>query len=460
MNNEKTHLLVIDDEVNYLLVLETLLRDAGYEVTALSDPETALAFLDDSEVDVVITDMKMPRVSGGEVLARVKKNWPHIPVLIMTAFGSIESAVDLMKQGATNYITKPFSNDELLLSVQNAAELARMHRQYRILHESLEDRYGKHRIIGNSRAMRELMSLVDRAAPSRATVLITGESGTGKELVARAIHFASQRSHEPFVSVNCMAFNSCVLESELFGHEKGSFTGAVAMRRGRFEQADGGTLFLDEVGELSPELQVKLLRVLQERSFERVGGSAEIQVDIRVVTATNRDLLAMVHAGTFREDLYYRLNVVHIPLPPLRERREDIPLLVAHFTEKCCKENDLPLKTFSTEALNYLVGYEWPGNVRQLQNVVERCVVLVSGQEITLEQLPPEIRDEEAQFKSAVDLLPVQLDLADTLERIEAALIRRALVRADFIQANASKLLGISKSLMQYKLKKYGITGH
>ena len=436
------------------------MRDAGYEVTALSDPETALAFLDDSEVDVVITDMKMPRVSGGEVLARVKKNWPHIPVLIMTAFGSIESAVDLMKQGATNYITKPFSNDEMLLSVQNAAELARMHRQYRILHESLEERYGKHRIIGNSRAMRELMSLVDRAAPSRATVLITGESGTGKELVARAIHFASQRSHEPFVSVNCMAFNAGVLESELFGHEKGSFTGAVAMRRGRFEQADGGTLFLDEVGELSPELQVKLLRVLQERSFERVGGSAEIQVDIRVVTATNRDLLAMVHAGTFREDLYYRLNVVHIPLPPLRERREDIPLLVAHFTEKCCKENDLPLKTFSTEALNYLVGYEWPGNVRQLQNVVERCVVLVSGQEITLEQLPPEIRDEEAQFKSAVDLLPVQLDLADTLERIEAALIRRALVRADFIQANASKLLGISKSLMQYKLKKYGITGH
>ncbi len=459
-NHDKTHLLLIDDEINYLLVLETLLKDAGYEVTALNDPETALAFLEDSEVDIVITDMKMPKVSGGEILARVKKNWPHIPVLIMTAFGSIESAVDLMKQGATNYITKPFSNDDLLLSVQNAAELAKMHRQYRILHESLEDRYGKHRIIGNSHAVRELMSLVDRAAPSKATVLITGESGTGKELVARAIHFTSQRSHEPFVSVNCMALNQGTLESELFGHEKGSFTGAVAMRRGRFEQADGGTLFLDEIGELTPELQVKLLRVLQERRFERVGGSNEIEVNIRVVAATNKDLMELVQTGAFREDLYYRLNVVHIPLPPLRERREDVPLLVAHFTEKCCRENELPLKSFSTEALNYLVGYEWPGNVRQLQNVVERCVVLVPGRIINLDQLPPEIRDEDAQFKSAVDLLPVELDLADTLERIEAALIRRALVRADFIQANASKLLGISKSLMQYKLKKYGITGH
>ncbi|MBO4311645.1 MAG: sigma-54-dependent Fis family transcriptional regulator [Desulfovibrionaceae bacterium] len=460
MNNEKTHLLIIDDEVNYLLVLEALLKDAGYEVTALSDPETALAFLEDSEVDVVITDMKMPRVTGGEVLARVKKNWPNIPVLIMTAFGSIASAVDLMKQGATNYITKPFSNDDLLLAVQNAAELSRMHRQYRILHESLEEHYGKHNIIGSSHAMREMLSMVDRVAPSKATVLISGESGTGKELVAKAIHFASPRNKEPFVSVNCMALNPGVLESELFGHEKGSFTGAVAMRRGRFEQADGGTLFLDEIGELTPELQVKLLRVLQEHKFERVGGTTEIEVNIRVVAATNKDLLTLVQSGAFREDLYYRLNVVHIALPPLRERREDIPLLVAHFTEKSCKENELPLKSFSTEALNYLVGYEWPGNVRQLQNVVERCVVLVPGNVINLEHLPPEIRDEEAQFKSAVDLLPVELDLADTLERIEAALIRRALVRADFIQTNASKLLGISKSLMQYKLKKYGITGH
>lgn len=458
--NDKVHLLLIDDEKNYLLVLETLLTEAGYAVTALNDPETALAFLEESEVDIVITDMKMPRISGREVLERVKKNWPHIPVLIMTAFGSIESAVEAMRYGAFNYITKPFSNDELLLSIQNAAELARAHRQYQLLRESLEERYGKHQIIGRSRAIRDMLALVDRAGPSRATVLITGESGTGKELVARAIHFSSPRSQEPFVSVNCMALNPGVLESELFGHEKGSFTGAVAMRRGRFEQASGGTLFLDEVGELTPELQVKLLRVLQERRFERVGGSEEIEVDIRIVAATNKDLMPLVQAGTFREDLYYRLNVVHIPIPPLRERREDIPLLVAHFAEKAAKENGIPPKTFSNEALNHLSGYEWPGNIRQLQNVVERCLVLVPGDVITLEDLPAEIRDEEAQFKSAVDLLPVQLDLADTLERIEAALIRRALVRADFVQAKAAELLGISKSLMQYKLKKYSITGH
>ncbi|HEU6436205.1 MAG TPA: sigma-54 dependent transcriptional regulator [Nitratidesulfovibrio sp.] len=458
--NEKTHLLVLDDEKNYLLVLEALLSDAGYTVTALNDPETGLAFLEESEVDVIITDMKMPKITGREVLEQVKKNWPHIPVLIMTAFGSIESAVEVMRYGAFDYITKPFSNDELLLSVQNASELSRMHRQYRVLRENLEERYGMHQIIGKSRPIRETLAMVDRAAPSRSTVLITGESGTGKELVARAIHFSSPRNKGPFVSVNCMALNPGVLESELFGHEKGSFTGAVAMRRGRFEQAGGGTLFLDEIGELTPELQVKLLRVLQERRFERVGGTEEIEVDIRVVAATNKNLQEEVEKGNFREDLFYRLNVVHIALPPLRERREDIPLLVAHFVDKLARENGVTPKTFTPEALDYMTGYEWPGNIRQLQNVVERCLVLVSGDTIRVDDLPPELRDEEAQLKSAVDLLPVQLDLADTLERIEAALIRRALVRADFVQVKAAELLAISKSLLQYKLKKYNITGH
>jgi len=458
--SERSHILIIDDEKNYLLVLETLLTDTGYKVTGLNDPETALAFLEESEVDVLVTDMKMPRVSGREVLERVKKNWPHIPVLIMTAFGTIEAAVDVMKFGAFDYITKPFSNDELLLSVQNAAELARTHRQYRLLREVVEEQYGLHRFVGRSKAMRDALSMVDRAAPSRSTVLISGESGTGKELVARAIHFASPRKEGPFVSVNCMALNPGILESELFGHERGSFTGAVSMRRGRFEQADGGTLFLDEVGELTPDLQVKLLRVLQERRFERVGSGEEIEVDIRVVAATNKDLHAKVQTGEFREDLFYRLNVIHIPLPALRERREDIPLLAAYFTEKLAKENGVAPKSFSDEAMNFLMGYEWPGNIRQLQNVVERCLVLVQEQVISVENLPPEIRDEESQFKSAVDLLPVELDLADTLEKIEAALIRRALVRADLVQVKAAEILGISKSLLQYKLKKYGITGH
>ena len=460
MNEQQTHLLILDDEKNYLLVLEALLVDAGYTVTALSDPESALAFLEDSEVDVVVTDMKMPKISGREVLEHVRKNYPHIPVLVMTAFGSIESAVEIMKFGAFDYITKPFSNDELLLSLQNATELSRAHRRYRLLHENLEERYGLHHIIGSSKGMRSVLGMVDRAAPSKSSVLITGESGTGKELVARAIHFASPRKDGPFVSVNCMALNPGVLESELFGHEKGSFTGAVAMRRGRFELADGGTLFLDVIGELSHDLQVKLLRVLQERRFERVGGTEEIEVDIRVVTATNKDLQAEVEKGHFREDLYYRLNVVHLMLPPLRERREDIPLLVAHFVDKLERESGLARKAFTPESLDFLCGYEWPGNIRQLENMVERCMVMVPGDYIEVQDLPPEIRNEETQLKSAVDLLAIELNLADTMDKLEAALVRRALARVDFVQVKAAEALGISKSLLQYKLRKYGITGH
>lgn len=458
--SEKSRILILDDEKNYLLVLEALLSDAGYDVTPINDPEMAVSYLEEAEVDVVITDMKMPKMSGLDVLQQIKRSSPSIPVLIMTAFGSIESAVEVMKYGAFDYITKPFANDELLLSVHNAVELSRAHQQYRILQESLEERYSTHQIIGKSPAMRETLSIVDRVSASRSTVLITGESGTGKELVARAIHFSSPRKDEPFVAVNCMAFNAGVLESELFGNEKGSFTGAVAMRRGRFEQADRGTLFLDEIGELPPDLQVKLLRVLQERVFERVGGTEPVKVDIRIVAATNKDLAKMVEEGRFREDLYYRLNVVQIHIPPLRERREDIPLLVSHFIAQIASENGITPKSFTQEAQNYLSGYEWPGNIRQLQNVIERCMVMIPRDVIDVEDLPPEIRDEESQFKSAVDLLPVELNLADTLDKIEAALIRRALVRADFVQAHAADLLGISRSLMQYKLKKYNISGH
>ena len=458
--SEKSRILILDDEKNYLLVLGALLSDAGYDVTPINDPEMAVSYLEEAEVDVVITDMKMPKMSGLDVLQQIKRSSPSIPVLIMTAFGSIESAVEVMKYGAFDYITKPFANDELLLSVHNAVELSRAHQQYRILQESLEERYSTHQIIGKSPAMRETLSIVDRVSASRSTVLITGESGTGKELVARAIHFSSPRKDEPFVAVNCMAFNAGVLESELFGHEKGSFTGAVAMRRGRFEQADRGTLFLDEIGELPPDLQVKLLRVLQERVFERVGGTEPVKVDIRIVAATNKDLAKMVEEGRFREDLYYRLNVVQIHIPPLRERREDIPLLVSHFIAQIASENGITPKSFTQEAQNYLSGYEWPGNIRQLQNVIERCMVMIPRDVIDVEDLPPEIRDEESQFKSAVDLLPVELNLADTLDKIEAALIRRALVRADFVQAHAADLLGISRSLMQYKLKKYNISGH
>lgn len=461
MSEKNAHILIIDDEKNYLLVLQTLLEDEGYTVTALSDPETALAFLQESEVDVVVTDMKMPRITGLDVLERVKKQWPYIPVLIMTAFGTIESAVETMKYGAFDYITKPFSNDELLLSIHNAVELAQAHREYKLLQEAMQERFGLHTIIGRSAGISQVKLMVERAAPGRTTVLITGESGTGKELVAHAVHLGSPRKDKPFVVVECAALTGDALEKELFGQETASSAGTPAIRRGRVEQADGGTLFLDDMAALTPDLQVKLLRLLQDRRFERVGGSTPIEVDVRFVMATNTDLAKKVEEGTFREDLYYRVNVVQIHLPPLRERREDIPLLVAHFVAKFTADNNMKQqKSFSTQALNYLTGYDWPGNIRQLENVVESCMVLVPGNVIEEENLPAEIRDEESQFKSAVDLLPVQLDLADTLQKIEAALIRRALVRADLVQVKAAELLNISKSLLQYKLKKYGITGH
>ena len=451
------HILIIDDEKNYLLILEAILEEEGYTVTALSDPVMAMTYLEESEVDVVITDMKMPGMTGQEVLESVRKTHPHIPVMIMTAFGTIDKAVEAMKGGAFDYITKPFSNDEILLSVRKALKLSHAERQNRLLRESLAEKFGKETILGNSKAIQDVLALAGKVAPTRSNVLITGESGTGKELVARAIHIASDRKDMPFVSVNCMSLNPGVLESELFGHEKGSFTGAMALKRGRFELAQGGTLFLDEIGELSLEMQVKLLRVLQERVIERVGGTETIPVDFRLVAATNKNLQEEIVAGRFREDLFYRLNVVNIHLPPLRERREDIPILASHFLRKFSLENNREVHGFTAGAIDYLSAYEWPGNVRQLENVIERCVVLSSRDVIDVEDLPPELRDEEMQFKSAVDLLPLKINLSETLEKIEAALIRRAMVHSGFVQVKTAEMLDVSKSLLQYKLKKYKI---
>ncbi|BDQ38280.1 acetoacetate metabolism regulatory protein AtoC [Pseudodesulfovibrio nedwellii] len=453
------NILVLDDEKNYLLILETILEDEGFNVTTLSDPEMGLAYLEDSEVDIVLTDMKMPGLTGQDVLEHCKKNYPHIPVLIMTAFGSIEAAVEAMRIGAFDYITKPFANEELLLSISKAEQFAATQQENIRLKREIRDRYSKDNIIARGKGMQQVMDMVDRAAPSRSTVLILGESGTGKELIARSIHTSSPRREAPFITVNCMALNPGVLESELFGHEKGSFTGATALRKGRFEQANKGTLFLDEIGELTPELQVKLLRVLQEHQIERVGGAETFDVDIRIVAATNKNLQEAVAKGEFREDLFYRLNVVSVFMPPLRERREDIPLLAAHFLEKYTKENEVEISGFSSGAMDYLSAYEWPGNVRQLENVVERCTVLSRTDVIHAEDLPPEIKDEEAQFKSAVDLLPTKLNLADTMDKIEGALVKRALVKTEFVQVKAADMLGLSKSNLQYKLKKYSLSG-
>jgi two-component system NtrC family response regulator len=454
-----THILVIDDEQNYLYLLEALLSDEGYHITPIQDPQLALDYLEESEVDVVITDMKMPGVSGQKILEHVRKNYPHVPVLIMTAYGSIDGAVEAMKCGAFDYISKPFSNSDLLLSVSKAARMSEAERTNKLLQESLEARFGLHKVVGRSKPMREVLDLVERVAASSSNVLITGESGTGKEIIAQALHFASPRKNGPFTSVNCMALTPGVLESELFGHEKGSFTGAVAQKRGRFEAAHKGSLFLDEVGELSMDLQVKLLRVLQEHSFERVGGTKPISVDIRLIAATNKDLKEAVQQGRFREDLFYRLNVIHIHIPPLRERAEDIPLLAAHFLQQFARENEKDVTGFSPEAMQALSAYDWPGNVRQLENVVESSVVLARSEHIGYEDLPDELKDESAQFKSAADMLPTEVDLSDTLEKIESALIRRALVRSNFVQVRAAQMLGISKSLLQYKLKKYNISG-
>ena len=452
-------LLIVDDEKPTRDALRMGFQD-DYEVYTAANLSQASALLQEESPDLVLTDLRLGGESGMDVL-KAAASLPHPPQsIMMTAYGSVDAAVAAMKEGAYDFVTKPLNLDAVELVLKRALHTRNLETANQELTTRIQADSGLQKLLGRSAAMEHVFSIIRQVAPSKTTVLIEGESGTGKELVAQAIHSLSGRPENKFVAVNCAALSPQLLESELFGHEKGSFTGAVAMRRGRFEQADGGTLFLDEIAELTPDLQVKLLRVLQERRFERVGGGEEIEVDIRVVAATNKDLAAMVEKGTFRDDLYYRLNVVQIPLPALRERREDIPLLVAHFMDKVARENDMPAKKFTTEALNYLSGYEWPGNIRQLENVVESCMVLVPGTVIDVDNLPAEIRDEDSQFKSAVDLLPVQLDLADTLEKIEAALIRRALVRADLVQVKAAELLGISKSLLQYKLKKYAITGH
>ena len=456
--NDKVHLLLIDDEKNYLLVLETLLTEAGYAVTALNDPETALAFLEESEVDIVITDMKMPRISGREVLERVKKNWPHIPVLIMTAFGSIESAVEAMRYGAFNYITKPFSNDELLLSIQNAAELARAHRQYQLLRESLEERYGKHQIIGRSRAIRDMLALVDRAGPSRATVLITGESGTGKEVVAKAIHYGGPRAKAPLVTINCAAIPEQLLESELFGHARGAFTGATSNRKGRFAQADGGTLFLDEIGDMPLALQAKILRCIQEKAIEPVGSNTTQKVDVRIIAATNQNLVEAIEKGKFRRDLYYRLNVYPIIMPSLRERKEDIPLLAEHFALRAAGEMGKVPVTFTEAALEILKNHTWPGNIRELENCIERLTIIASGTAITPERLAScAVPGGGDASRPSAPGSAFPLDLDRQLAETERDLILRALEETGGVQVKAAELLNISERSMWHRIKKLGI---
>jgi two-component system NtrC family response regulator len=445
-------ILIVDDEKNYLVVLEALLAESGYEVFTAQSGSQALALAAEEEPELVITDMRMPQMTGLELIQRLKESFSDILVIVMTAYGTVENAVEAMKAGATDYITKPFENTELLLTVQKALKMRRLLAQNRLLKEEIK---GFGEIIGDSKAMRQVYELVDKVAATRATVLLTGESGTGKELIARAIHARSPRAEEPFVAVNCMALTETLLESELFGHEKGAFTGAASRRKGRFEGAHGGTLFLDEVGEMGPALQVKLLRVLQERTFERVGGNQPVKVDVRIVAATNRDLGQAVEAGEFREDLFYRLNVVRVDLPPLSQRKDDLPALVAHFVKKYAAEVGRAAPQVSQEAMQVIYQHPWPGNVRELENAIERAVIL-AGDQITPADLPLEMR--ASREAAGEGELPSGLSLNQALEDLERRMIRRALEKAGGVAAHAAEALGLTKSNLAYKLKKYGIS--
>ncbi|MBC8420072.1 MAG: sigma-54 dependent transcriptional regulator [Proteobacteria bacterium] len=449
-------ILIVDDEKNYLVVLEALLSAEGYEIVTANDAKAALATVREADLDMVITDMKMPGMSGMELLEKCKKTKPELPVIMMTAFGTIEMAVEAMKKHAYDYIQKPFENEQLKLTVKKALENYRLVKENKLLTEALSDRFKYGNMIGKSKSMIEVYDLIDKVSRSKASVLITGPSGTGKELISKAIHYQGQRKDRPFISINCGALTETLLESELFGHEKGAFTGAVAMKKGRFELADGGTLFLDEVGEMPPSLQVKLLRVLQEMEFERVGGTRTINVDVRVLSASNRNIKEDVTNGMFREDLYYRLNVIHIDVPSLQERVDDIPLLVRHFIEKfhgADKKNKIEL---SPEAWKALYAYPWPGNVRELENVIERAVVLHSGGIIKVDDLPEELIGAEAEF-DVERFIPPNVPLPKALEEIEERLVRRALAQCNNIQSHAAESLGITKSLIQHKMKKYNI---
>ncbi len=386
-------ILIVDDERNYLLVLEALLSEVGYQVITAHSAQSGLDIIQEHDLDAVITDMKMPGIDGMEFLDRIRLQWPDIPVIMMTAYGSVEKAVEAMRKGAFDYVLKPFKNEELKVTIRKAIDHYHLVCQNRQFARELQDRYRFGNIIGKSVQMQRIFQLIEKVAPTKATVLITGASGTGKELIARAIHYNSPRKDQPFISVNCGALPETLLESELFGHEKGAFSGAVSQRKGRFELAHCGTLFLDEITETSPPLQVKLLRILQEMEFERVGGSQTLKVDVRVVAASNRNLKDEVENGRFRADLFYRLNVVHVFIPPLHERTDDIPLLVNHFLSKYAEDNNQEAIGISANAMKRILDYAWPGNVRELENVIERAIILSDRKEIQEKDLPVEIRE-------------------------------------------------------------------
>ena len=449
---EPFRILVADDEPAQRELVGGFLRKHGFEVTQAADGRQALARFKQEPFDLVLTDQKMPDLSGLELLEGVRAITPEAAVMIMTAYGTIETAVSAIKAGAADYLTKPVNLDELLHRIHQVQERQRLLTENRELRDALVGRHRVEGIIGESGQMQEVLSLVRRVAPSDATVLIRGESGTGKELIAKAIHYASPRASGLLVKVNCAALPETLIESELFGHEKGAFTGAVSTRKGRFELADGGSLFLDEIGDLPAPVQVKLLRVLQEREIERVGSSRPITVNVRLLAATHRNLEALVREGRFRDDLYYRINVVTVALPALRERRENLPLFIDHFLRAFTVKNGKTIHGLSREARETLLRYDYPGNVRELENLIERAVVLTRDEVIGLADLPLTLAEPAPEPETGVGLIAA-------VEGLERRMIREALAQANGTQTRAAELLGVSERVLRYKLKKYGLSG-
>jgi two-component system response regulator PilR (NtrC family) len=455
-------ILVVDDEQSLRDVLSIMLKRAGYAVTSAMDGEEAIEFLNKEIFDLVITDLRMPKLDGMEVLKAVKSASPETVVLIITAFATADSAVEAMKQGAYDYLTKPFQVDEVQLIIRNALEKRRLTTENMLLKREMACQSSFAQLIGQSEAMQKVFDVVRKVADSKSNVLICGESGTGKELVARAIHYNSARSVLPFVAVNCSAVPETLLESELFGHMKGSFTGAISNKAGLFEIADGGTIFLDEIGDTTPTIQVKLLRVIQEREFRRVGGNQDVKVDVRIVAATNKDLEQAVAEGSFREDLYYRLDVIPIRLPPLRMRTGDIPLLVNHFLERFSKESGKAKPVISPEAMHILLGHEWRGNVRELENLIERVVAFSMGGPVTDVEVRGWLHRPTTQSQQSampLDLTEEGLDLEGLINGIEKDLLLKALERSKWVKKKAARMLRLNTRSFRYRLEKYAIKG-
>ena len=456
MNKQNT-VLVVDDDSAHRTMLRTLINGWGYAVSEADDGSTAIEKIKETSFDLVLMDVRMVKVSGLEALETIKSYNPAIPVIIMTAYSSVETAVEALKQGAHDYLTKPLDFDKVRLTLERAMEHTRLKEENRLLRETLGQKFDSRNIIGKSPTLLKLLETVAQVAPSEATVLITGESGTGKELIAGALHFNSLRKGGPFVKINCAAITETLLESELFGHEKGAFTGADRRKEGRFSQAHGGTLFLDEVSEMSLMMQVKLLRAVQEREFNRVGGDITIQVDVRVIAATNKNLVEQINEGAFREDLYYRLNVVELQVPPLLERKEDIPLLARHFLEMFTDKNRKEIKGFTPKAMDNLIRHDWPGNVRELMNAVERGVVLARSNYLGVEDFP--FMKDSLMQNDPDSANPAELFMSGDmpLEDVERAAILNTLEAAGGNKSEAARRLGITRKTLHKKLKAYGV---